>query len=337
MNYKELLNQLKQGELDNLYLLYGDEDFLIEKALQEIVTRVVDPNFKDFNFDLIEGDKSIKAGTIRDLANTPPLMTECRLVIAKEVDKLPIDEQRILSAYLASLPSTTCLVLTAQGMDKRTRLFSALKKKGQVIKFDPLNSRQLPSWIKEEVRRLKKKIDNEAIHYLAEAIGNNLRQLHTEIEKLASYIGDREKMEIEDVKSAVDISRGYLIFDLLDALGERRKDEALFLLSKMIETGEPEIKILYMIVRQIRLILQAKLLKASGESNSQIVSTLGQHPYTIKKCLDQGAKFSLAELYKAMEDLFTVELKVKTGRLPWKLALEMLIIELSEVENRVVK
>jgi len=169
-----------------------------------------------------------------------------------------------LLPYINNPSPSTCLIFVGEKADMRKRFFSALKEKGVVIQFYPLFEGQITGWIKFRVNELGFKIDGRAIEVLKEEVGTNLGSLDNELKKISLYIAGKENIEEEDVLKVVGGSKINTIFNLTEAIGEKKIEMAIKVLRKILNEGEEPPKILAMITRQIRLIHKALELKEAG-------------------------------------------------------------------------
>ena len=152
LKYHDLITSLKQRKILPLYLLYGEEEFLVQEALDLIIGTVVDPAARDFNFNVVYC-RDTPASEIVNLAETLPFMSERRLVIAREFDALKAAELDTLIPYLNNPSPSTCLVMVS-GLGKydKKSVISAVEAHGAVVRFYPLLDREIAGWIEAWAR-----------------------------------------------------------------------------------------------------------------------------------------------------------------------------------------
>lgn len=338
MDYLGVVKSIERGLISPVYLLYGDETYLIENLIKSFKGLLINEGTGDFNLDILDG-KSIGLNELVNTANTLPFMADKRLVIVHQADffkakKKGSDEEdntgdKGLLAYLENPPESTCLIMTvSDGVDKRKKAFKLVEKNGQVVDCSPLKGQELESWIIERARQHGVKIENSAIGKLIAAVGSNLNLLDNELAKMAGYAISTRLITPEIVDLLVSKTVENSIFDLVDAIGEKKIEKALSIIKELLVQGEPAIKILFMITRQIRLIIQGKVLLQQGYAEKQIAGNLQVHPYVIQKCCKQGKNFTIEELEKALIHLLEVDYSLKTGRLEQNYALETLLVGL---------
>lgn len=325
MKYTELIGELDKKKFSSLYLFYGEEAYLKDEAVKRVTDAILIN--RDFNYDILYGS-STTAGEILGIALTLPVFALWRLIIVKEVDQLPDRESELLLPYINDPAPSTCLIFVGGKADMRKRFFSALKGKAVVIQFYPLFEGQLPGWIRFRAKELGFKISEEAIVILKEEVGNSLGSLDNEIQKLSLYAVGKEIIEEGDVLKVVGDSRIHNIFNLTEAVGEKRAERAIRILRKILNEGEEPLKVLAMIMRQTRLLLKVLELKEEGFSRDEIKGRIGMAPRFFGPFMDQIQKHNLDGLLSAFKRLQRADLELKTSGKGKGKILESLILDL---------
>ena len=220
------LAQLRQGDPGPLYFIYGKERFLVDRAVDLVREKALDPRTRDFNYELLYG-KEAGASRILQAARTLPMMAKRRLILVRDADEMKADELAGLIPYLSNPAPETCLVFVGEKIDQRIKFFTEFKKKGVLIKLDPLYERQLPGFVRDEARLKSVSFEAGAAELLSDEIGADLGQLADAVERLAIYVGDRKRIGVEDVEAAVSGGRQRNIFELGNAVGQGRRGDAL--------------------------------------------------------------------------------------------------------------
>ncbi len=343
MDYIALMNSLQRGVVAPVYLLYGEEDYLKNQALKKFKDALLPQGMEDFNLDLLEG-KQVTAANVVDTASTMPFMAEKRLVIVEEAlffqarrkkkDQEEDEEESstgddILLEYLKNPATSTCLIfLAAEGVDKRKKIYKSVEKVGQVVELAPLKSGPLVSWIEEKAATARVKISPDAVGNLVALVGSNLYQMANELDKLATYVGGGGEITPQTVDELVSKTAESSVFQLVDAVAEKRFQEALQVLKEMLLLGEAPVKILILLARQVRLMLLAKHMIKQGYSEKQVAGELRIHPFVAQKCIKQGRNFGEEELHNSLEVLTRLDLEIKRGQQDPVLGLELFIIGL---------
>ena len=314
---------MTKGKARPFYLLYGDEGYLIERARGRIVDTLL-PQLRELNFTPYDAGQA-RPSEVINACNTYPYMAQRRIVLVKGAHQYGKNDLHSFSAYLQSPCPTTSLIFIAEGM---TAEFLKEAKDGAFHLERPAHKEIIP-WIRAMARELGKEIASEAAGYLQEAVGRDLQGLYHELSKASLYIGDRGRIDLEDVETVVSDVRVTTIFELTKAIGERDLKRAFRALERIWESGEPPLKILGMISRQFRHLLMTKEILGQGGGAEEVKKQLGiSNPYYLRELTAQTKGFSRPALQKAMMSLWETDLKLKRSSLPRRLLLEGLIIQL---------
>jgi DNA polymerase-3 subunit delta len=253
-------------------------------------------------------------------------MAQRRIVLVKGAHHYSQSDLKTFITYLQSPASTTSLLFIAEGMPA-----NFLKEvKDSAFHIQQPSYREIASWIRAIAQELGKEVAPEAAEYLQEAIGRGLQRLYHELAKTSLYIGERQRIELDDMEKVVSEVRATTIFELTKAIGERDLKKAFRALERIWETGEHPLKILAMISRQFRHLLMTKEVLAQGGGIEEIKKQLGiSNPFYLKELSAQARGFSHPSLKKALKSLWETDLKLKQSSLPRRLVLEGLIIKLS--------
>jgi DNA polymerase-3 subunit delta len=337
------------------YIFHGEDEFARAEELAGLRSKLAagDPVMADLNTSLLDGSR-LSLDELVHVCDTIPFMAERRLVIVHGLltrlapgrktkgqesaqDEGPAWKRSFLTSlveYLPGLPPTTRLIFVE---DKTLPASHAIlhlakeegrKQKAFIKLFAKAKDSELPAWIERRARSKGGTISHEAVMALAVLVGNDLRLLDQEIEKLLLYANGRQ-VNSEDVQALVSQAREASIFDLVDCVGRRQTDRALNLLHRLLDEGEAPLYLLAMLARQIRILIQVSELRAKGLSQPEIVDRLQLHPYVVEKSLAQASNFDMAQLEAAHQRLTNTDWAIKTGRLDQVLALDLLVTDLT--------
>jgi len=334
--YQDLIASLKKGTILPLYLFYGEEEFLIQEALDLIVKKVVDPGTRDFNFN-IAYCRDTGASGIVNLAQTLPLMSERRLVIAKEIDAFKAADLEELSLYLKEPSPSTCLVMVSnQGKFDKKSVLSAVESHGAVTRFYPLLDREMVPWIEGWAKTRGLSIQRDAADYLWQAIGNDLQKIGNELQKVEIFIRDRKKIAFDDVKTVVGAFREYTPFDLAAAVGRKDREKAFLILNRLIQEGEQPVGLLGSIAWNFRRILQVKAMEAAGMASEEAMKKLRPpvifHQVALFK--SQVKSYTSDELRKVFPVMLSADRALKSSGLSGQLIMDRMILELCGADER---
>jgi DNA polymerase-3 subunit delta len=330
LKYAELISSLKQGRILPLYLFYGEEEFLIQEALDLIIKRVVDPGARDFNFNALYC-RDTAASEIVSLCQTLPFLSEKRLVIAKDFDALKAADLEEMAPYLNDPSPSTCLVMVSnQGRYDRKTVTSAVEAHGAVTRFYPLLDREVVAWIEGWARARDLSLQRDAAPYLLQAVGNDLQKIGNELEKVEIYIKEKKIISFEDVKAVVGDFREYTPFDLAAALGTKNREKAFLILSRLLQEGEQPVGLLGSIAWNFRRLLQAKAMESVGTGPDEIMKKLRPPVifHQVAQFKSQMKSYGIEELRETFAVMLQADKALKSSGLSGKLVLERMIFRL---------
>lgn len=327
MNYDQFLKHLDKKKYEPCYLFAGSEDYLIDDCLNRLLDGVLEPSLREFNQDIFYGSQS-EAGKIVDIANSYPMLADSRVVVVKEMEQLSPSGLELLLKYLQNPLQSTKLILIAEKADFRKKLFAQIKAKVFFVEFKPLYDNKIPSWIESYLQTKNLKIEYKASLLIQALVGNNLRAIVNELDKIILNLGKNKTINESDVQSVVGLSRNYSVFNLNDAIGNRQLDQSLRILNNMLESGESQTRILAMIYRHFQTLLKLKHGLQSKKSQQEITAMTGIPPFFISKTKQMAENFTLAQLRHIFEHLLDADLNLKTSRLPPAIALQTLLIQI---------
>ena len=324
----DIWRDVESGKIAPIYYLCG-EPYERDRAVAAIRQAVLGGEPSAFNYDGLEAKKG-GASQILSAAKTLAMLGGKRLVQVRGADELLADDLKVLLPYVEDPSPHTCLLMIADKADLRLKFFSALKKKGEVVKFEALKDREISQWVVAEARRQSVPLGPGAAHAIGDSIGPEKAQLASALERLSLYVGIGNKVEIPDVETLLAQTRQRSIFELTNAVGRRERHEALTVLKQMIGAREPGIRILAMIARHLRQLWSAQELVARGMDSKAIASQLGIHPFFVQDVIKQARAFEPARLLRTHRALYRADLALKSSRLSDGALLTQLILSLCD-------
>lgn len=227
---RALRKAIQEHAFERAYYFYGDDDFLKEAAVRDLIASAVDPSTRAFNLEVRRGNE-LDGETLGSLLGTPPMMADRRMVVVRDALTLKKDARGALDRYLKKSAADTVVVLVTPAGVKPDKLLLASTFP---IAFDPLSGDRVPKWIAHHVTtELHTTITPGAIDLLISAVGSDLPQLAAELDKLASYSLGAEITE-SAVSEVVGVRRGETLGDLLDAVAQRNAARALDLVGLVL-------------------------------------------------------------------------------------------------------
>ena len=325
MKYAEFITQIEEGKFAPLYHFTGEEEFLKREAVEKLIGLLIEPTLKSFNLDFIQARES-KAEEIINLCATLPFGSRKRMVVVYDIQKLHPKHKEELSKYLPHIPESSCLILFSNKVDKRLKFYQDIKQTATEIEFSSLKDDEVSDWIGERVEKYRKKMEPKGVALLLEAVGNNLFELSNELEKLAIYVQEQELIDLEDIENVVGYTKTANIFQLNQAIGEKKLNQALKILKDLSLSRGKETSIIFMLGDHFLKLYQ---IKASAEKNMYNLAHLLRIYYgSVQEYQNQAKNFSLEQLEKGLSLIYQAESDLKSGKMPQKFIVELLIYEL---------
>ncbi len=320
----QTLNQdIRTGNFKRVYLLYGDERFLVNRYKNRLKEAVL--NGDAMNFHSFAG-KDLNLKEIIGLADTMPFFAEKRLILIEDsgLFKEKADE---LADYLPSLPESTCMVFAESEVDKRSRMYKAVKKYGYGAELSRQDTAQLAKWAAGILGKEGKKIAGSTMELFLSKAGDDMENISSELEKLISYTLGRDVITPQDVEDICTTQVTNKIFDMVSAITSRRTKRAMELYEDLLILKEPPMRILFLIARQFNQLLLLKDLSAKNASRAEMASVLKIPPFAVGRMMPQAKALSREKILSCVRLCVDVEEAVKQGRLQDRLAVELLVCD----------
>lgn len=311
-----------------LYLLHGPDEFMRSEALAQM-RAAFPPELADLNIASLDGRK-LKLDQLAVACEAAPFLAERRLVIVRDALKYTKagKDREELRAYLERVPAVCDLVFVeSDDVDRRSVLFTYLKKVGEVREFTSLQGSELLRWLAERAKMLEVRLEPAAAQRLIELAGSDSRTLVNELGKLASYVGRGGRIGVEVVDLLVQDRQEQNLFAFVDTLAARRMGAALAGARALVEEGQAPPYVLFMVARQIRILLGVQALAGQRRRPDDIAAELGQRPFVVRKAIEQARGFGPGELERLHDRLLELDLAIKTGRIQADTALELFVME----------
>lgn len=322
INNAELYKRFSKNEISPVYIFSGNQTFLMDKAISEL-KRITLGASADFNFSLFHGDSA----SIRDIvetAKTYPMLSRMRLIVVKNAGKLPESELKSLDSYILSPSPSTCLILIVEEEKD-----ISLEPKKNILYVDfALDTKDIPRQITVEAQKLGCEITKEAVETLITLIGENLQDIHMELEKLALFVGDKNKISAEDVENLTEKEQFKDVFQLVNAIAEKNKRKAMNALLDLEMTKEEPLVILNKISWRFRSIWKAKELIDKKMTEDEILKQLRTSPGAFYYLRQQANNFSYKDIKRITQTLYEYDRALKTSYIQKHITLTKLVLEL---------
>ena len=320
---KTLQEDLKTGNFKHIYLLYGEEAYLVRQYRDRLRDSLCVEG-DTMNTSVFSG-KDIRPASLIDLSETMPFFAERRVILVENsgfFKKSPED----LAAYLGELPETTYFIFMEEEVDKRGKMYKQVKKFGSVVEFKRQTDAVLMQWILGKLKKENKRTTRPVMELFLDKTGTDMELITQELEKLLCYTMEKDVIEAADVEAICANQINGKIFDMVDAIGRKEQKKALDLYYDLLMLKEPAMRILYLVTRHFQILMQLRDMTGKGFDNKQMAAKAGVPEFAVRKYLGQAKSFSLAQLEEIVRASVQTDENIKTGQMADQLAVELLII-----------
>lgn len=324
---KSINEDIKNQSLKQVYLLYGEEDYL-KKFYKDKLKKAFMPQDDSMNYAYFEG-KNIDPMEIIGLAETMPFFSDIRLIVVENSGFFKNACQE-LADYMKQPAETVRFIFVESQIDKRGKLYKATAKLGRAVELKVQDEKSLLPWIAGKVRQEQKQIKESTARYLISKVGTDMTTLDQELEKLFSYAMDESEITIGHIDNICTVQVSDSVFAMVEAVALKQQKKALDYYYDLLALRESPMKILYLLVRQFRMLLDTKSLMKKGTSKNILAGELSVAPFVADKYMRQCRSFTEATLKEILEEGAMLEEMVKTGRLNDRMSVELFIVKYSK-------
>ncbi len=323
------------SDTPSIIILHGNDEFAISEHIEKLCAGLGEASTADMNIARFDGRMGLNFEALNFAANTAPFLAPRRIVVLVHPIAAvgsPEARKKLLELLEKVQPATT-VALAEQVELKRDHWLLKWAagtggKAGDHV-YNLPKRWEMPRWIESETKKLGGKIDPGAAARLSEMVGEDPRIAAQEIGKLLTYVNYERPVSMLDVERVVITSAQGNVFELVDALGQGDGKKAQNVLHQLLEEAEA-FELWGMVIRQFRLMLQARELLDAGGSAPQVQKELGIHEFVAQKVTSQAKRFSLPALEIIYHRLLEIDEGVKTGQVPLDLALDLLVVDLAK-------
>ncbi|MDZ7362739.1 MAG: DNA polymerase III subunit delta [candidate division KSB1 bacterium] len=325
MKYDEFLNEVQNGRWRPVYFFAGEETGFIDEGSELLCQKLVTPGMRDFNFDVFYGGE-VNARRVIDRATSFPMMASHRVIVLRDVQKMPPGDLEALAKYAANPSPTTYLIISMREKESRKKGIEALRKASAHIECKPLYENQIVPWIQKYVRRLNISISAPAAQWLASEVGASTSVLRSEIEKIRLYLGERTEITEADVQQVAGFRKEHSIFSLQDAVGAKNLAAALRIYESLSPNTSAGV-IINSLARYFgHLHLAHGLPHKTGRDQAQLAEKAGVHAFFAERLQRAAQNYAPAEVCNALEVLLQTDYLLKTRGLGENLLMRLMLI-----------
>jgi DNA polymerase-3 subunit delta len=320
----------------NIYFLFGNDEFAISRKLKDFESDFTDPTSADMNTAHLDA-RTMTDIDLNNAVNAMPFLAKRRLVLLSNPSAKynKAAARKTFFEYIEKAPDTTCLVMYESVEPKETGKHWLLKwaqKNGKLIQtkaFMLPKLRDMTGWVVNETRKQDGQIEPRAAELLKEMVGVDTRQAGMEIAKLLAYANWERPINTSDVEAVCIVTSQQSVFDFVDALSIGNGKVAQHLLHRLLES-EDAFSLWGMVIRQFRLLLQAREILDGRGNKDDVARALHVHPFVAEKTTGQANRFNVEFLEHVYRKLLAIDEGVKTGQVTLDLALDTLVVELAQ-------
>ena len=323
---KTIIEDIENGSIKRLYLLYGEEDYL-KRQYRDKLKKALATEGDTMNLSCFEG-KDVNVRQLIDQSETLPFFQERRVILVEGCGFFKNANEE-LTDYLPQIPETTCIIFVEDEVDKRSKAYKAVTRTGRAVDFSRPDEKTLMRWLERRVKKENKTISHTALECFIGIAGADMESMDHEMEKLLCYTMEKREITLQDIQEICVGQTENHIFQMVDAISARDQAKALTLYYELLELKEPPMRILFLIARQFRNLLLIKSMSMKGYPKDAIAKNAGIPVFAVSKNLSQAKAFSPDQLKQMISDCAQAEEDVKLGRLNDSLAVELLIVPFS--------
>lgn len=314
-----------------MYLLYGTESYLKKQYKDKLKNALAMPD-DNMNFTAFEG-KNSNPKEIIDLAETLPFFAERRVILIEDSGFFK-NSCEDLAEYLSEVAPATYFIFVEEEVDKRSKMYKAVKKQGSIVEFVAQSEELLTRWILGRLKKEGKNITGSVMQQFLSKTGTDMGNIDRELEKLICYTLGRDVITAEDVEAVVTEQTTNKIFDMVNAIAEHNQKKALDLYYDLLTLKEPPMRIMFLITRQFQILLNIRDMSARGLDNQTMAKVAGVPPFAVKRNVTQAKGFTMTQLKQALRDGVELEESVKTGQMNDQMAVELFIMKYSSSQKK---
>lgn len=341
MKVNELLAQIKNNNINPIYLVLGKEDYLINEIKKNFVELIPEEE-RTMNFASYDMENQNIAIAVGD-AESLPFFGEKRLVVVNnpyfltgERSKSNLDHDiDSFIEYVNHPVDSTVMVIMAPyvKLDARKKVTKQLKKNAEVIDLTKLDDRAIQSYVANNIKSNGYSIEVDALQELLGRVSNDLSSAMNELPKLFLYCQKDNVITKDSIDSLVAKSLDQNVFDLINYVMKKDAKNAIDLYRNLIVDDQEPLQINAVLLSQFRLLLQVSVLSRKGYSQGNIAEKLRVHPFRVKLAIQNIRKYKFSSLRDAYLGLVNVEEKLKSTSESPELLFQMFTLKF--VDNQI--
>jgi len=337
MEATEAIRAVQAGRFSPFYVIYGKDRYRMEQFVELIKNKMF--TLDEQNMGIVKYDtQETSLDEIVLEADSAPFFMEKKLILVKDSvvfcsgkdnSKLEHRQEALLNYMEHPLESSVLLfIVNSEKLDERKKLVKSLKNRKVIVHFPELEHIQLLQWLRKKAEEQGRQLDPDGAELLIRRVGMSMQQLVQELDKLCLLVGDRGEITRELVDQLISVTVEEDVFMLVDAIVNVKLADALAMYKGLLIRKEEPIKLVALIVRQIRMMIHIKELEEHHYSPQQIAGMIGAHPYAVKLAAEKSKGYQKKRLAQLLSSLADLDYGMKTGKVDKALGLELFILSL---------
>ncbi|HNQ11907.1 MAG TPA: DNA polymerase III subunit delta [Bacteroidia bacterium] len=316
VSYTDISRNIRNKIYHPVYLLHGTEPYFIDQISHQIQNEVLEDHEKEFNTSIVYG-KDLSMNDLVSHARRYPMMSNFQMVIVREAQDLsgfpPKDDSHPLFKYIENPLSSTLLIFCFKykKLDKRSKFYKSIEKKGIVLESDKLYDDKIPAWATEYLKMKNIRISPKAALLACEHLGNDLSKISNELDKVLINIPKDGNIDVEEIEKYIGISKEYNVFELQNAIG--KKDfQKTFKILKYFESNQKEHPFVVNLTILHQFFVKLMIYHSLNDKSKQnVASAIGVHPFFVSDYTSAAKKYSITQLKNIFHLLHEYDLKSK--------------------------
>lgn len=325
---KVINDLIKANEKKQVYLLYGEESYLVQQNKNNLMKYLTADMMDDMNINRYQGP-DVDANQVIDMADTLPFFADYRVILVENSGWFA-DGNETISDYLGKIPETTIFVFVEQKVDGRKATVAAAKKAGVVVNYLYQEEDILSAWMKKRAADAGLTMSPAIAKLLIGRVGNQMQRLSMELEKLISYCLGAGEITAKDVDAVCTDTIEDRIFEMVEAVSLKNQKRVMSLYKDLLTLKEAPAKILAIINGEYARLLTIKSLADKGMNESAIANTMGISSFIVSKRMPTVRKYRLEEIKNCLNKGIQADQSYKEGRIADRMAVEILLVELTQ-------
>ncbi len=314
----------------NTYLIFGEENYLIDEKIKDIKDSIKASEDNIITYDL--NNDSISSVLIE--ASTVSMFSDKKLIICDNSaflcanKSLSEEELEDLTKYLNNPFDDVYLLFIVREakVDSRKKITKLINKISKVYDCNKIESYKLNNYVFDYIKDKGYSISSSSVELIISKVGYELSNIIKELDKMFIYKGEDKKITKEDIEDVITNNLEKNIFELTNAIVNKEKNKVIKIYQELIKSGEDPIKLVVTLSNQFRLILQVKIMRNTGYSETEIVSILKEHPYRIN--LAMRSTYDEKTLKDLLLKLSSLDYEIVTGKTDKFFGFEMFLLDL---------